>query len=123
LALTLGLRQFVVSTSFCKRGQKGFKVNINDEAAKQIGCKKVSFANEFFANAYIEKLQKTSARKLKPIRAYLCENCLNWHLTSIIGFEQERYNNLERQINNLKSKIEHLENENRGLKSKFLKRR
>lgn len=98
-------------------------MNIHDKTATEVGCKKTSFVNELFANCYIDKLQKTSSRKLKPVRAYLCENCLNWHLTSIVGFEEERYNNLERQIINLKSKIEHLENENRNLKNKFLKRR
>jgi len=46
-------------------------------------CTKVSFIDENYANQYISKLNKTSKRKLKPVRAYLCENCLAWHLSSI----------------------------------------
>lgn len=49
----------------------------------QNNCKKVKFIDEEFANQYIQKLQKTSNRKLKPVRAYLCEKCLTWHITSI----------------------------------------
>jgi len=94
-------------------------MNVNDEMAKQIGCKKVSFANELFANAYIDKLKKTSVRRLKPVRSYLCENCLNWHLTSIEGTEIKRQIEYERQINNLKSKIIHLQAEVKRLELKI----
>jgi len=45
-------------------------------------CKKVSFINEDFALQYIKKLKETSTRTKVPSRAYLCETCLNWHLTS-----------------------------------------
>ena len=69
------------------------------------GCTKVYFADEKNANAYIEKLNKTSYRKLKPIRAYLCEKCFNWHLTSIESYENMQLVYKERQIKNLKDKI------------------
>lgn len=46
-------------------------------------CKKVSFATEADADFYINKLKKTSSRKVVPTRAYLCEECLNWHLTHV----------------------------------------
>jgi uncharacterized protein YlaI len=69
------------------------------------GCTKVYFADEKNANAYIEKLNKTSDRKLKPIRAYLCEKCFNWHLTSIESYENMQLVYKERQIKNLKDKI------------------
>jgi len=49
----------------------------------QNNCKKVKFIDEEFANQYIQKLNKTSKRRLKPVRAYLCEKCLTWHITSI----------------------------------------
>ncbi len=45
-------------------------------------CKKVSFADERSANEYINKLKSTSERVNVPIRAYLCPQCFNWHLTS-----------------------------------------
>lgn len=47
-------------------------------------CKKVRFANEKFAQEYINKLSRTSNRERKPLRAYLCPFCLTWHLTSQI---------------------------------------
>jgi hypothetical protein len=55
-------------------------------------CKKVSFCNEQYANAYIEKLKKTSIREVKPIRSYLCTRCLNWHLTSKKDFNSNAIN-------------------------------
>lgn len=82
-------------------------------------CKKTSFANEESANHYIKKLKKTSTRSVIPVRAYLCEKCHNWHLTSIPTKEQKVIDNLEKHIKNLKLKINKLEkklqNENNKL--------
>lgn len=72
-------------------------------------CKKVSFADEKQALGYIGKLLKTSIRERKPVNTYLCEHCLNWHLTSIELKEVKEIKYLKRQIENLKSKIAHLE--------------
>lgn len=83
-------------------------------------CKKVSFADEKFAQIYIDKLQKTSNRRLIPVRAYLCEKCLLWHLTSIESRENMQLVYKERQINNLKAKVIHLQNENEILKLNVL---
>lgn len=69
-----------------------------------MSCKKVSFATEEFANDYIKKLKKTSIREFKPIRAYLCETCLCWHLTKIESEEQRQVTHLKREIENLKKK-------------------
>ena len=84
-------------------------------------CTKVYFIDEENANFYIEKLNKTSVRKLKPIRAYLCDKCLSWHLTSIESYENMQLVYKERQINNLKSKVLHLEKEIEILKEKLNK--
>lgn len=64
---------------------------------------------------YIDKLKKTSIRDRKPVNTYLCEHCLTWHLTSIISAETGHIRNLNRQIENLKSKVAHLEAENKRL--------
>jgi predicted RNase H-like nuclease (RuvC/YqgF family) len=53
-----------------------------EEEKEKERCKKVSFINEDFALQYIKKLKETSVRTKVPSRAYLCEVCLNWHLTS-----------------------------------------
>ena len=45
-------------------------------------CKKVRFNNEKAASDYIDKLTKTSTRKVIPLRSYLCPYCHTWHLTS-----------------------------------------
>ena len=47
-------------------------------------CNKVAFGTEKDALFYIDKLHKTSARELVPIRAYLCQHCTNWHLTKVV---------------------------------------
>lgn len=84
-------------------------------------CNKVRFIDEKFALKYIDKLNKTSCRERKPVRAYLCEKCLCWHLTSIESKENREIVYLGRQINNLKAKILHLQNENGHLKLKLEK--
>jgi len=50
---------------------------------EKLFCKKTYFANEAAAIYYIEKLHKTSYRDKLPVRAYLCDTCLNWHITSV----------------------------------------
>lgn len=82
-------------------------------------CKKVSFADEKYAQMYIDKLQKTSNRKLKPVRSYLCEKCFNWHLTSIESRENLQLAHKEKQIFNLKNKVVNLQKEVERLKSKI----
>lgn len=85
-------------------------------------CKKVRFANEKFAQEYIDKLAKTSNRIRKPLRAYLCPFCKTWHLTSHIdrndqfadsAAEELKKKNiiikiLQDRIHNLKNKIRKL---------------
>lgn len=66
-------------------------------------CIKTSFANEQYALEFIKRLQATSKRATKPTRAYLCTDCLNWHITSKKEIEKD---NSERQIANLKKEIE-----------------
>lgn len=67
-------------------------------------CKKVSFSDEQQAIYYIEKLRKTSKRPSIPQRAYLCEKCFNWHLTS--KQEGKTYEFLLKENENLKKEIE-----------------
>tara|TARA_R110002020_G_scaffold223701_1_gene432914 strand:+ start:755 stop:1105 length:351 start_codon:yes stop_codon:yes gene_type:complete len=62
-------------------------------------CKKTYFSNEKIAMDYVARLQETSKRKVVPNRAYLCEKCLNWHITSLTVIKQ----------NNMKNQIEILE--------------
>jgi hypothetical protein len=45
-------------------------------------CRKASFCDEKQALIFIEKLNKTAKNKKQPQTAYLCSDCLNWHLTS-----------------------------------------
>lgn len=68
-------------------------------------CKKVSFLDEANALKYIKKLKETSKRVKVPQRAYLCEVCLNWHLTS----STEAINPDSNQVTTLKTTIDRLE--------------
>jgi uncharacterized protein YlaI len=74
-------------------------------------CKKTYFANETQALLFIAKLKKTSLRERKPVNTYLCPHCLSWHLTRIELKEVKEVKYLKRQIENLKVKIERLQNE------------
>ena len=82
-------------------------------------CNKVYFLDEKQANFYIQKLNKTSSRDLKPVRAYLCECCLNWHLTSIEAKEVKAIKYMQRQIDNLKASVLHLQKENERLNKRI----
>lgn len=79
-------------------------------------CGKVKFANESFANEYISILKKTSEREIKPVRAYLCPKCLLWHLTAIESKEGMQLIYKDREIKNLKDKVENLKKEIESLK-------
>lgn len=67
-------------------------------------CTKVSFANEKYADFYINKLKKTSKRKVIPVRAYLCEKCFSWHLTSTMNVESDRAEVLKKHVVQLQNK-------------------
>lgn len=45
-------------------------------------CVKTSYATEQFALADIQRINKISTRDNKPVRAYYCNTCKSWHLTS-----------------------------------------
>lgn len=72
-----------------------------------MSCIKVKFSDEKQAMFYVKKLQETSNRDKVPNRAYLCEICFTWHITSSdeikqIDFIRSKY---EAKINNLKETI------------------
>ena len=74
-------------------------------------CKKTYFADEKTALQYVERLQNTSKRKVVPDRAYLCERCLNWHITSLPLKKEQTYKDLIVQHqNSLKSKNGRIKN-------------
>lgn len=64
-------------------------------------CSKVKFATEVAAQIHIAKLKRTSNRDKIPKRAYLCEYCNTWHLTSSDKNEdswREKYRNEIRRL-------------------------
>lgn len=71
-------------------------------------CTKTSFANEENADFYIKKLKATSYRKKKPVRSYLCPNCLNWHITSQTDKDKEYLQGLHDEIRRKNEQITHL---------------
>jgi hypothetical protein len=84
-------------------------------------CLKTTFRDEKEALFYIDKLRKTSKRSVLPIRAYLCEKCLLWHLTSKDDKTKIKIERLEKENNNLKNKIKNLRVEIERLKCKLSK--
>ncbi len=52
-------------------------------------CKKTKFVDEISAKFFIAKIKRTSNRDKIPNRAYLCNICNSWHLTSRINFQEE----------------------------------
>ncbi len=87
-------------------------------------CTKVSFSTEAYAKEHIEKLKGKSKRKVVPSRAYKCNKCSAWHLTSQPNWV-EHTKNLEGQIDGLKSQVKDLQDLNSNLRGgdigKFVK--
>lgn len=84
-----------------------------------VRCKKISFLNEAQAIFYIDKLKNTSTRTKVPTRAYLCQDCLNWHLTSKGSYAEEnplilelqnKNDELKKKSNILESKVKEKDN-------------
>lgn len=46
-------------------------------------CVKAKFASELSANMRISEIALQNTRFRRPNRAYQCENCGSWHLTSV----------------------------------------
>ena len=93
----------------------------------KIECSKVKFSNEANALFYIKKLNATSKRVKVPVRAYLCEYCLSWHLTSMTDKEQtllqkykEKIKILGLEIQNRDKKIIELNNRIKKQREKYL---
>lgn len=61
-------------------------------------CPKTSFVNEQYAIDFIKKLKATSVRQKRPTRAYLCDICLNWHLTSLTEHQSDILHNYKLAI-------------------------
>lgn len=78
-------------------------------------CTKVTFATEEFANEHIARLKEKSNRKVVPTRAYKCDKCGSYHLTSQPNWKAH-IENLETKISGLQDKIVTLEKENKTLK-------
>lgn len=81
-------------------------------------CRKVKFRNEKHTLEYIEKLQRTSIRQYVPVRAYLCDKCMNWHVTARATYGTEQFTEEIKRLNFI---IRGLKIENESLKSKVKK--
>jgi hypothetical protein len=89
-------------------------------------CKKVKFLDETQAMFYVAKLKKTSMREVIPQRAYLCEHCLCWHLTStpnnpILSKQDQQINMLKNEMLIKDQKIKNLREQLDGVRNAYLK--
>lgn len=82
-------------------------------------CPKTYFINEKFANDYIAKLKNTSTRIKRPVRAYLCDKCLNWHLTSQTQHQFDVLQQYKKALKNKNLEVAKLQKENKELRKKY----
>ena len=75
-------------------------------------CTKTAFVDEKSANYCISKIKRTSTAEVKPVSAYFCQKCLNWHITCIESKESRVLIEKDRQLANLKAKMDVLQSEN-----------
>lgn len=85
-------------------------------------CSKTSFATEKDASFFIDKLSRTSTRDTKPIRAYFCNKCTCWHLTSRHSFESKAITEYKIRISELEKEISQLKSENNQKQIQFINR-
>lgn len=45
-------------------------------------CAKISYVDKKAANAHIKWIQSTNKESCVPVRAYQCDKCTSWHITS-----------------------------------------
>jgi len=84
-------------------------------------CMKVSFINEKYADEYVAKLKRTSYRKVKPIRSYLCEKCLTWHLASTTDHDKKLLESYQGKIQNYRVAVKQNYETIKELKGKIQK--
>lgn len=71
-----------------------------------MSCKKVRFVDEATAEAYIKKLNSGGSRRsVVPVRAYLCPECMVWHITSRRYHEDIEFEKLEGLVMDLRRKV------------------
>lgn len=72
-----------------------------------MNCTKTKFADEASEEFYISKLKRTSVRDRVPLRAYLCQYCCCWHLTSKVDTHQPiKVLEIEKENDRLKLEID-----------------
>lgn len=79
----------------------------NDKTGVE-ACKKVRYATEQFAREDVKRIQKKSTRDKVPYRAYFCDECRAWHLTSQKDWKIEKINVLEEKVKEQQLEIEKL---------------
>ncbi len=75
------------------------------EDRNRIPCEKVGFANQIFADYYIEKLSRISTRTRVPVRSYLCNRCNLWHLTSQPHYLEAKVLELTEQLEKVTAEL------------------
>jgi len=82
---------------------------------KQNNCTKTQYMSETFANIEIKRIRSNSNRDKVPKRAYKCDDCGFWHLTSLSTQKQVRKPKEMMIIDNQKSEIDRLKEKNNKL--------
>jgi hypothetical protein len=92
-------------------------------------CTKTQYMSETFANIEIKRIRSTSKREKIPKRAYKCDDCGYWHLTSLSDKKEVRkpkemviMDNQKAIIETLKEKNNRLFEQINGLKAEISKR-
>lgn len=79
-------------------------------------CTKSQYTTERFALADIARIKKISSRDKVPVRAYFCDKCNFWHLTSEKNKKDQKNNDkiiaLESEVKSLTTELEALKKAN-----------
>ena len=82
-------------------------------------CKKAIFRTQSDADEFIDKINRTSNRKVKPLRSYMCEECLNWHTSSSLDYFDIGLKKAKENLREAQSIIRDKDKEIERIKSEF----
>ena len=78
-------------------------------------CVKTKYATEQFALDDIARIKKSSTRAKIPTKAYLCEKCSFWHLTSKDDIVHKQVLELLQELTKLRKENEKLKNKHKEI--------
>ena len=67
---------------YVEKNLESIRERLNKNPEEQSDCKKVKYVSREVAVSHIKWISKNSKNEKVPVRAYECDKCTSWHITS-----------------------------------------